>query len=155
MGRDERKNDKNRVLFVCIHNSARSQIAEAFLNYLAGDRFEAESAGIEPSELNPLAVEVMREIGIDISVNQAKKVFDFYKQGRLYNYVVTVCEEAAEKCPVFPGFARVIKWSFKNPETFTGSDQEQSVKMREVRDQIKNNVEQFIKEHQGVALKST
>lgn len=147
MDSDKRKNDKARVLFVCIHNSTRSQIAEAFLNHLAGDRFEAESSGIESAELNPLAVEVMREIGIDISKNQVNEVFDFYKQGRLYNYVVTVCEEAAEKCPVFPGFARVIPWSFKNPETFTGSYQEQLEKTREVRDQIKNKVEQFIKEH--------
>jgi arsenate reductase (thioredoxin) len=147
MGSDERKNNKARVLFVCIHNSARSQMAEAFLNQLAGEKFEAESAGIESAELNPLAVEVMKEINIDISKNQVKEVFDFYKQGRLYNYVVTVCEEAAEKCPVFPGFAKVIPWSFKNPETFTGSYQEQLVKTREVRDQIKNKVEQFIAEH--------
>jgi arsenate reductase len=76
---DEAKNRKTRVLFVCVHNTARSQIAEAFLNHLAGDRFEAESAGLEPEELNPLAVEIMREIGIDISMNQAKKVFDLFK----------------------------------------------------------------------------
>ncbi|MBN1904768.1 MAG: arsenate reductase ArsC [Deltaproteobacteria bacterium] len=144
MGTDDRKNDKARVLFVCIHNSARSQIAEAFLNHLAGDRFEAESAGIEPSELNPLAVDVMREVGIDISNNRSKKVFDLYKQGRLYNYVVPVCDDAAEKCPIFPGFARVIQWSFQNPETFTGSYQERLIKMRGLREEIKNKIEQFI-----------
>jgi arsenate reductase (thioredoxin) len=147
MGSEEKKSSKARVLFVCIHNSARSQMAEAFLNQIAGEKFEAESAGIESAELNPLAVEVMKEIGIDISKNQVKEVFDFYKQGRLYNYVVTVCEEAAEKCPIFPGFARIINWSFKNPETFTGSYQERLVKTREVRDQIKNKVENFIEEH--------
>lgn len=147
MGGEGKKSDKTRVLFVCIHNSARSQMAEAFLNHLAGERFEAESAGIEPSELNPLAVEVMSEIGIDISKNQAKKVFDLYRQDRLYNYVVPVCEEAAEKCPTFASFAKMLHWSFENPETFTGTYQERLAKTRALRDQIREKVVQFIAQH--------
>jgi arsenate reductase len=96
--------DKKRVLFVCVHNSARSQIAEAFLNALAGDRFEAMSAGLEPGTLNPLVVEVMKEVDIDISRNQTKSAFDLFKKGELFSYVVTVCDAAsAEQCPLFPG----------------------------------------------------
>lgn len=143
----EAKNGKTRVLFVCVHNTARSQMAEAFLNHLAGERFEAESAGLEPAELNPLAVEVMREIGIDISTNQARKVFDLYKEDRLYNYVVPVCEEAAERCPTFPSFAKVLRWSFEDPASFTGSYEERLTKTRRVREQIKKKVEEFIAGH--------
>src|SRR3989338_9622164 len=96
--------DKKKVLFVCVHNSARSQIAEAFLKQMAGDKFEAESAGLEPGNLNPVVVEVMKEVGIDISQNKTKSVFDFYKQGRQYDYVVTVCDESQSgACPMFPG----------------------------------------------------
>lgn len=146
-GEGKKTGGKTRVLFVCIHNAARSQMAEAFLNHLAGERFEAESAGIEPSELNPLAVEVMAEAGIDISGNRAKKVFDLYREDRLYNYVVPVCEEAAEKCPTFPTFATVLHWSFENPESFTGTYQERLSKTRRVRDQIREKVKQFIAEH--------
>lgn len=95
---------KKRVLFVCVHNSARSQMAEAFLNNLGGDRFEAVSAGLEPGTLNPLVVEVMKEAGIDISQNRTKSVFDLFKKGELFSYVITVCDEAsAQRCPVFPG----------------------------------------------------
>jgi arsenate reductase (thioredoxin) len=140
-------NSKTRVLFVCIHNSARSQMAEAFLNHMAAGEFEAESAGLTPSELNPLAVQVMREIGIDISMKRAKKVFDLYKQNRLYKYVITVCEEAAEKCPTFPSFATVLHWSFENPESFTGSSEERLAKTRNLREQIRKKVEEFIAEH--------
>lgn len=96
---------KLRVLFLCVHNSARSQMAEAFLNHLAGDEFEAESAGMEPGVINPIVVEVMKEIGYDLSNNQTKSVADFFKQGRAYNYVISVCDLAnAERCPTFPGF---------------------------------------------------
>jgi arsenate reductase (thioredoxin) len=143
----EAKNRKIRVLFVCVHNSARSQMAEAFLNHLGGDRFEAESAGLEPEELNPLTVEIMREIGIDISTNRAKSVFDLYKQDRLYNYVVPVCDEAAERCPIFPSFAKNLRWSFESPASFTGSHEERLAKTRSVREQIRKKVDEFIAEH--------
>ena len=94
---------KYKVLFVCMHNSARSQMAEALLKNIAADEVEVESAGLEPGKLNPLAVAVMKEIGIDISENRNKSIFDFFKQGRRYHYIITVCDQAqAQKCPVFP-----------------------------------------------------
>ncbi len=144
----EAKNRKIRVLFVCVHNSARSQMAEAFLNHLGGDRFEAESAGLEPTEINPLVIEVMKEIGIDISTNRTDSVFDFFKQGRLYRYVITVCDEAsAERCPLFASHATYFHWPFENPESFTGSHEERLGKIRDLRDRIKKKVEKFIAEH--------
>jgi arsenate reductase len=139
---------KVRVLFVCIHNSARSQMAEAFLNRLAGDRFEAESAGLEPAEINPLATEVMQEIGFDLSMNRAKSVFGFYKEGRLYRYVIAVCDEAAQTCPIFPGFCTNLHWSFEDPSTFTGSHEERLAKTRQIRDRIRKRIEEFIEEEQ-------
>ena len=142
------RDKRTRVLFVCVHNSARSQMAEAFLNHLAGDRIEAESAGLEPGQLSPLAAEVMGEVGIDISKNRTDSVFDFYKQDRLYKYVVAVCDEAAEQCPVFPTFAKRLHWSFKDPASFTGSHEERLAKTREVRDQIRKKIEEFIEEEQ-------
>jgi arsenate reductase (thioredoxin) len=142
------KDGKIRVLFVCVHNSARSQMAEAFLSHLGGDRFEAESAGLEPTEINPLVIEAMKEIDIDISSNRTNSVFDFFKQGRLYRYVVTVCDEAsAERCPLFASHATYIHWPFENPATFTGSYDERLGKIRDLRDRIKKKVEKFITEH--------
>ena len=140
--------DKKRVLFVCIHNSARSQIAEAFLNNLAGDRFEAVSAGLEPGKLNPLVVEVMKETGIDISQNQTKSVFDLYKKGELFSYVVTVCDAArAQRCPVFPGLlTQQIHWGFTDPSTFTGTSGEKLAQTRKLRDAIKAKIEEWLKE---------
>jgi len=140
--------EKIRVLFVCVHNSARSQMAEAFLNHFAGDRFEAESAGLEPGPLNPFVVEVMKEAGIDISMNQAKSVFALYKEGRLYDYVITVCEESqAERCPFFPGRVTRLDWPFQNPATLEGSHEERLAKTREIRDQIRKRVEEFVRDH--------
>jgi len=139
--------DKIPVLFVCVHNSARSQMAEAFLNRIAGDRFAAESAGLEPGTLNPLVVEVMAEVGIDISGNATKSVFDFLKQGRHFAYVITVCDEAAaERCPIFPGVFKTIRWSFADPSSFEGTHEEKLARTREVRDQIRAAVERFAAE---------
>ena len=133
--------EKCRVLFVCIHNSARSQMAEAWLNRLCGDRFEALSAGLEPGTLNPLAVQVMREVGIDISGNKTKPVFDFIKAGNVFSYVITVCDEAsAERCPVFPGVTNRLHWSFPDPSVLTGTEGEQISAVRKIRDDIKNTV---------------
>jgi len=138
--------EKIKVLFVCVHNSARSQMAEAILNKLAGDRFFAESAGLEPGKLNPVVVEAMKEINIDISKNDTKSVFDFFKEGRLYNYVITVCDTAStERCPIFPGLTKRIGWSFEDPSAFTGTHDEKLAKTREIRDKIKSEVENFIK----------
>lgn len=104
---------KLKILFICVHNSARSQMAEAYLKSFAGDKFEVESAGFEPGTLNQLVVEVMKEEGIDISGNKTKSVFGLYKEGRTYNFVITVCDQAeAEKCPIFPGMVTKINWSF-------------------------------------------
>lgn len=137
---------KVKVLFVCVHNSARSQMAEAFLNKLAGDMFEAESAGFKPGKLNPIVVEAMNEIGIDISNNRTKGVFKLYKKGRIFNYVITVCDAAtAERCPLFPGIVNRLHWSFEDPSSFTGTDLEKLIKTRLVRDNIKAEVENLIK----------
>lgn len=142
---------KNKVLFVCIHNSARSQMAEAFLNQLAGDTFYAESAGLEPGTLNPLAVETMKEIGIDISNNQTKSVFDFFRQGRLYHFVIAVCDAAsAERCPVFPGVTKRLNWSFEDPSSFTGTHEEKLAKTRLVRDNIKAAIEDFMETYHQI-----
>ena len=143
--------DKKRVLFVCVHNSARSQIAEAFLKTLAGDRFEVMSAGLEPGVLNPLAVEVMKEIGIDISQSQTKSAFDLFKKGELFSYVITVCDAAsAEQCPLFPGLLTAqINWSFADPSSFTGTHEEKLAQMRLVRDAIKAKIEEWLKEING------
>ena len=136
---------KKKVLFVCIHNSARSQMAEAFLNSIAGDRFEAESAGLEPGVLNPLAVEAMKEAGIDISKNKTKGVFEFVKQGKLFNYVITVCDTAsAARCPVFPGLAKRLYWSFSDPSAFEGTYEERLEKTRGVRDEIENRIVEWL-----------
>ncbi len=138
---------KPKVLFVCIHNSARSQMAEAFLKQLGGDQFEAESAGIEPGKLNPDVVAVMRETGIDISKNGTRGVFDLLHQGKAYQAVITVCDAAsAERCPVFPGITKRIAWSFPDPSKFTGTLEEILEQTRKVRDEIKEKVAEFIQE---------
>lgn len=136
--------DKQPVLFVCIHNSARSQMAETWLNHLYGDRFEAMSAGLEPGTLNPYAVRVMAEEGIDISQAATKSVFDMYKVGKLFHYVVTVCDtEAAERCPTFPGVAQRLHWSFPDPSRVTGTEEEKMAQVRAVRDQIRAQIEEW------------
>lgn len=136
---------KKKVLFVCVHNSARSQMAEALLNNMAADRFEAMSAGIDPGVLNPLAIEVMREIGIDISGNQTKMVFDLYRSGKMFQYIIGVCDNTAmEKCPIFPGVNRRVDWSFPDPSTFTGTEEEKLQRTREVRDLIETKLKSFI-----------
>jgi arsenate reductase len=138
---------KHKVLFVCVHNSARSQMAGAFLNKSGGDFFEAESAGLEPGKLNPYVVEVMQETGIDISKNGTQSVFDLLKQGKTYDAVITVCDGAsAESCPVFPGVAKRIGWSFPDPSKFTGTKEEILGQTRKVRDEIKAKINEFIKE---------
>jgi arsenate reductase len=129
------------VLFVCVHNAARSQMAEAFLNGICPDDFEAESAGLEPGELDPLAVEVMREVRIDISRNRTKSVFDLFKTGKLFAHVVTVCDEAtAESCPIFPGIAQRLHWSFADPAALRGSWDERLAQARIIRDQIHDRI---------------
>jgi arsenate reductase (thioredoxin) len=140
--------EKTKVLFLCIHNSARSQMAEAFLKKYGGNYFEVESAGLEPGKLNPFAIEVMKEEGIDISKNPTNDVFDFFKEGKLFHYVVTVCDpKASESCPVFPGIMKKINWGFADPSKFEGSYEEKLAQTRIVKDQIKEAVNQFIKDY--------
>jgi arsenate reductase len=139
--------DKIKVLFVCVHNAARSQMAEAFLKKIGGNKFQVESAGFEPGTLNQLAVEVMKEEDIDISNNISKSVFDLFKQGKLYNYVVTVCDETSgEKCPIFPGITKRLHWEFDDPSAFEGSHDQKLEKTRIVRDKIKLRIERFLQE---------
>lgn len=142
---------KARVLFVCIHNSGRSQMAEALLRHIGGERFEAESAGFEPGTLNPVVVAALEEIGIDISAAKTKSVFDLFKQGRMYQYVVTVCDESSsERCPIFPGVVRErVHWSFRDPSAFEGTAEEKLAQTRAVRDEIKAKIDAFIKETAG------
>ena len=138
--------DKIRVLFICGHNSGRSQIAEVFLNDIAGDRIHVESAGLEPKPVNPLVVEVMQEIGYDLSKARSDSVFDFFKEGRLYDYVITVCDEtAAEQCPVFPGITKRFHWPFTDPETLTGTHDEKLAALCRIREQIRQKVTDWIK----------
>lgn len=140
-----------KVLFVCIHNSARSQMAEAFLNQNGCGKIVAESAGIEPGKLNPVVVEAMKESGIDISGNATKSVFDFLKAGKTYNYVVTVCDETSgERCPLFPGKSVRLHWNFDDPSSFQGSFDEKLQKTRVVRDKIRDKILEFIRETKAV-----
>ena len=136
---------KHTILFICTHNSGRSQMAEAFMNSLGGDRFHAESAGLEPQPILPLVIRAMKEVGIDISRNKSDSVFQFFKEGRTYSYVITVCEnELEEDCPTFPGIQMRISSGFEDPSKFQGSDEEKLEKIRRLRDRIKARVEEWI-----------
>lgn len=137
--------DKIKVLFVCVYNSARSQMAEALLNHLAGDKFIAESAGMDPGRLLPVAVKAMDEMGIDISNNKTKSVFDLYRRDKLYNYVITLCQ-GAESCPIFPGITTRLSWNFPDPGAFTGPEQDKLSKTLEVRDALKLKIQQWVAE---------
>jgi len=142
--------NKTKVLFLCMHNSARSQMAEAYMKKFGGEKFLPESAGLEAGKLNPLAVEVMKEDGIDISKNSTNSAFDFFKQGKSFYYVITVCDpKTAESCPIFPQVYKVINWNFADPSSFTGTHEEKLAKTRAVRDQIKQAVLDFIKQFEG------
>lgn len=119
-------------------------MAEAFLNAIGGERFQAESAGIEPGKLNQIVVSAMHEIGIDISRNETKSVTSMIERGAYFDYVITVCDEtSAERCPVFPGNIRRLHWSFADPSSFRGSDEERLARTRQVRDQIRQRVAQW------------
>lgn len=136
-----------KVLFICIHNSARSQMAEAYLTKFGGENFIAESAGLEPGKLNPLAVKSLLEDGIDISQNKTKDVFEMHRRNLHFDYVVTVCDAGnSERCPVFPGAAKKIAWEFADPSAFTGSDEEKLAQTNVVREKIKATVKDFIAE---------
>lgn len=122
-------------------------MAEAYLKKFGGEKFHVESAGLEPGKLNPLAVEVMKEDGIDISNNLTKDVFEFFKAGKIFEYVITVCDkEASDRCPIFPGMMQKIHWTFEDPSAFTGTHEEKLAAMRAVRNKIKKGVQEFVRQ---------
>lgn len=136
---------KARVLFLCTGNSARSQMAEAFLQKYAGDHFEVYSAGLEPKGLNPYTIKVLEEIGVDTSQHYSKTLDTF--MGKVhFGYLITVCSNAEENCPVFPGMGVRLHWPFEDPAAYVGSEEETLQKFREVRDQIDARVRQWLKE---------
>lgn len=129
---------KSRVLFICGHNSGRSQIAEAYLKEMGGADFHVESAGLEPAEsVDPIVIEVMREDGHDISKRKPKSVFEKFKKGELYDHVVTVCGDNEDKCPIFPGITKRWHMPFPDPAKVKGTPKEKLVRVREIRDMIK------------------
>jgi arsenate reductase len=139
---------KKKVLFICVHNSARSQMAAALLNDLCGEFFEAESAGLEPGTLNPLAVEALQEIGIDISGNKTQSFFDVFKSAQLFAYVISVCSESeSQGCPIFAGVTQRLHWPFDDPSQFTGTHEEQIAKTRQLLEEIRAKIEEFCAEH--------
>ncbi len=132
-----------RLLVLCTGNSARSQMAEGLLRDRLGDRYEVFSAGTKPTSVRPEAIEVMREIGIDISGHRSKSVDEFV--GQEFVYVITVCDNAKESCPVFPGRAQRLHWSFEDPAAVQGSEEERTTAFRRIRDQIAGRIETFAK----------
>ena len=125
-------------------------MAAALLNKRCSDLFQAESAGLEPGKLNPLAIEVLREMEIDISRNKTQAVFDVFKSGELFAYVITVCDESeAAGCPIFPGVSTRLHWSFPDPSKFSGSPEEKLEQTRKVRDEIEKQIRRFCAEHRS------
>jgi len=133
------RSSKPKVLFLCTGNSARSQMAEGYLRHVAGDHFEALSAGVEPTHLNPLAIEAMSEIGIDISHQKSKNVVTLL--GQHIPYVVTVCDKAKERCPIFPRTYKFLYWSFDDPAAAQGTHEEKLAVFRRVRDEIAQKID--------------
>ena len=136
--------DKARVLFLCTHNSARSQMAEGHLRAMAGDRFEVQSAGTEQTRVNPLAIQVMAEEGIDISAHTSKLVSGLMAEH--WDHVITVCDDANESCPIFPGQVKRLHWSFQDPSRATGNEAARLDTFRTVRDQIRSAIGEWLVE---------
>jgi arsenate reductase (thioredoxin) len=134
--------EKEKVLFLCTGNSCRSQMAEGYLRYLADDRFEAFSAGTAPTNVNPITIQVMKEGGIDIASHTSKSVSGF--QNKVFDYVITVCDNAKQVCPVFPGKYKKIHWSIEDPAEFSGIYDDKLKLFRKTRDTIKQFVLDFI-----------
>ena len=135
--------DKYNVLFLCTGNSARSQMAEAFLRKYAEDEFESHSAGLEPKGVNPLTIQVMKEAGIDIS-DQTSKGVDTYLGKTHFQTLITVCDDADKNCPTFPGVDTRLHWSFEDPARFEGTEDEKLAKFREVRDRIEQRIREWV-----------
>jgi len=142
------------LLFICEHNSARSQMAEAYLNHFGGDKLHAESAGLEPGTLNPYVVEVLAEDGLDISAKVPQSVFHLFTQGRRYDAVVAVCSpEVSGKCPIFPGRVKRWNWPFPDPSALQGEPQQRLAETRIIRDAIKEKVRWFVAQFEEKGIK--
>ena len=142
-----------KVLFVCVHNSARSQMAMTFLNDYGKDLFIAESAGLEKGTLNPYVIKSMAELGYDISKNETNEVFEYYKQGRSYSFVIKVCDEMnGQRCPIFPGALHEEYWNLPDPAAFKGTETEILKQVNDIRDEILKRVQAFIHTHEAFAL---
>lgn len=136
---------QHRILAICIHNSARSQMTEAYLKHYGGDAVEVESAGIEPGTINPVVVELLKEDGIDISGKGTQSVFDLHSAGRSFDYVIAVCDpESAERCPIFPAEKERLHWPFADPSKAEGTMDEKKAFVRPIRDQIRDTAARFI-----------
>jgi len=142
--RTRKLKEKKKVLILCTHNSARSQMAEGILKSIAADRFEVVSAGSKAAKVNPYAIRVLAEIDIDISYQQSKSLDQFINHD--FDYLITVCDNAAKQCPVFPGNCQKIHWPLEDPAAVSGSDQEKIKAFRAVRDELKGLIFNFVKE---------
>lgn len=140
---------KLRVLFLCTHNSARSQMAEGFLRAMAGERFEVASAGTEATRVHPLAIRAMQEVGIDLTVHTSKTIDAFLSQP--WDYVITVCDSANERCPMFPGGTTRIHWSFDDPSQAAGTEANRLEKFRRIRDEIITRLRRWLADHENLA----
>lgn len=140
--------EKERVLFLCTGNSARSQMAEALLRKMAGDRFEVHSAGLDPSVIHPLTIQVLQEIGIDASSQYAKPLTTYLGKVH-FSFLITVCSKAEERCPIFPGIGQRLHWPFEDPAAFEGSEQDKLEFFRQIRDQIEIKIRQWLFEQES------
>lgn len=134
---------KTRVLFICTGNSARSQMAEAFLRHLAGDQFEVFSAGLQPKEIHPITIQVMEELGINMN-GQSSKSIEQYLAKVHFGYLITVCDKAEQNCPIFPGMGQRLHWPFEDPAAFEGTEHEKLAKFRQVRQEIFTKIREWL-----------
>ncbi len=142
---NENKLQKTKVIFLCTGNSARSQMAEAFLRKYAGDRFEVYSAGFEPRPIHPYTIQVMREIGFDLS-DQHSKDLNQYLGKEHFGIIITMCQKAEEQCPTFPDVSTRLDWGFEDPAAFQGTGEEKLAKFQEIRDKINEKIKAWLKE---------
>ena len=138
---------KRRVLFMSPVNDSRTQMAEALFNSLAGDEYEAWSAGFQPGELSPVTVKVMREIGLDISAQRTKKLFELYRSGMLFNHIVALCDlSVGEKSPIYPNHRYYIEWSTPDPDAFASTEEERMRRLRRCREELKQRIGEWLQE---------
>jgi arsenate reductase (thioredoxin) len=137
-----------KVLFICVHNSARSQMAEELLKKYGAEKFDVESAGFVPTSINPFVVKVMKEEGIDLTDKKTQSVYDLVKSQKFFGYVITVCNRIKESdCPIFPGVLKKMQWDLENPEDFIGSEEEITEQVRDLKNQIKERIINFINDY--------